>query len=83
MPYTELQPEQLEKTGALLKPIVPGYNSVFFHPLTKHGDCVERQEWELELTDICKNDDALNTTGLLMNTLIQKKEKSSTCTQIQ
>ena len=59
MNYIELRPDQLIRKGNMLKPIVPGYDSVFFHPLTKNSTTDERQQWGLELTAICKNDSSI------------------------
>ena len=50
----ELTEDQVVRNEKLARPNVSGHNSLFFHPITKHGTREEREEWGYELTVICE-----------------------------
>lgn len=52
----ELKPSQLKRVGRYPAPNLPGYNSLFFHPLTEGNDTSTLYNWGRELTSICERE---------------------------
>lgn len=52
----QLESSQIKRKGKYPAPNIPNYNSLFFHPLTKHGNSKELENWGYELTVICNNE---------------------------
>jgi hypothetical protein len=53
MEAIRLRDDQIIRIGNYPAPNVPGYNSLFFHDLTRGHDTSIYKEWGSELTRIC------------------------------
>ena len=57
MKAIKLEPQQITREGKYPAPNVPGYNSLFFHPLTSGNETKTLYQWGNELTAICETED--------------------------
>ena len=56
MPAIPLRPAQIKRIKNNPAPNVPGYNSLFFHKLTKNHSPKYMKEWGMELTGMCEKE---------------------------
>ena len=56
MPAIPLRPSQIKRIKNNPAPNVPGYNSLFFHKLTKNHGPKHMKEWGMELTGMCEKE---------------------------
>lgn len=56
MERIQLRDDQLKMEGSLIRPIVDGFNSVYFHALTQGYHQSLYQEWGKQLTKICEEE---------------------------
>ena len=72
MAAIKLEPHQITRQGKYPAPNIPGYNSLFFHPLTKENEASKYPIWGTELKAICNKNNIdyyyfLNDMGVKIN----------------